>query len=57
MWTERRLLDGGLPNTEMCFCHNTNARRSHSVTFKKPGTCECIPCATGTMIVTTKSQR
>ena len=57
MWTEQRLLDAGFRTTEMCFCHSTNARRAHSVTFKKLGTCECIPCTKGTMIVTKKSQR
>ena len=56
MWTERRLLDSGFRTTEMCFCHSTNARRSHSVTFKKPGTYESIPTK-GPMIVTKKSQR
>ena len=57
MWTERCLLDAGFRNTEICFCHSTNARRSHSVTFKKLGTYECIPCTKGTTIVTKKSQR
>jgi hypothetical protein len=40
----------------MYFCHNTNARGSHSVTFKEPSAYKCIPTK-GTMSVTKKRQR